>query len=563
MSWTDLSFTIKGDTGPTGPAGPGTISSVGAPDVTTGVIGQFYYDTSTGYLYGPKQSEPGILITAGPEDQWSFYITDDNNGDDTNIRPIQNGIPYPAKNQYIKVVYSGEPPINGTLTLTTGNFTSYDSAFGNIFYSALTDAGEDPGNINIIFQSDGLKETTVLGIINTTSDYAWPLLISGPGSSGTGDTGPTGPSGEASETGATGYTGYTGDTGPSGEASNTGATGDTGDTGYTGYTGDTGPGGEASNTGATGPTGPQGPSYTSYIQYFTRDNLQIYPPVLGVGTDYYYDGYPLPDKTFTFVPSIPFQAGVWIFDVSIASAIIGYNTYRFTVRDITSSAILIETEPFSLSGRMQIPGTCPYHDASGHTITVSLEGVSGGDANPESYSIFYTNYAGVGYSMITTTAYIPGIQGPTGPNSTSICATAYSTSSQTLSANTPVDIRHGVVGFAYGITVSTGASGYFQVPSAGVYKIIPSIQIRPSGSGNIHVWVKVNGINVPNSATYLSLKTGDNQVFTTEILLELNADDQVQIWAQSSINDTLIDDIAGNEVIPAAPGIITNMYKLR
>jgi hypothetical protein len=157
--------------------------------------------------------------------------------------------------------------------------------------------------------------------------------------------------------------------------------------------------------------------------------------------------------------------------------------------------------------------------------------------------------------------------GATGESPTSICATAHSTVSQGLTAGISDNIQHDVVDFAYGITVSTGATGYFEVPSAGVYKIIPSLQLNPTGNGNIHVWLKVNGANVDNTATYLAFKNGEYQVLTTEILLELNANDQVQVWAQSSVTGAVIDYIpAGGAVgntYPAAPGVITNMYKLR
>jgi len=105
------------------------------------------------------------------------------------------------------------------------------------------------------------------------------------------------------------------------------------------------------------------------------------------------------------------------------------------------------------------------------------------------------------------------------------------------------------------------------VPSAGVYKIIPSLQLNPTHPGHIHVWLKVNGTNAANTGTYLAFKTGEYQVFTTEILLELNANDQVQVWAQPSINGSVIQYIAAGGTppndFPAAPGIITNMYKLR
>ena len=81
------------------------------------------------------------------------------------------------------------------------------------------------------------------------------------------------------------------------------------------------------------------------------------------------------------------------------------------------------------------------------------------------------------------------------------------------------------------------------------------------------MWLKVNGGNVPNTATYVAFKSGDFQVLTTEILLELNANDQVQVWAQPSVTGGVIQTIAAGGVAPndypEAPGIITNMYKLR
>jgi hypothetical protein len=172
----------------------------------------------------------------------------------------------------------------------------------------------------------------------------------------------------------------------------------------------------------------------------------------------------------------------------------------------------------------------------------------------------------------TLTAYkytftLLGATGPTGPTNTAICATARSTASQTLSANVSENLQHDVADFAYGISVTTGANGYFQVPSTGIYKIIPSLQVTATGNGDIHVWIKVNGTNVNNTTTYMTFKNGDKHIFTTELLLQLNANDQVQLWVQSSISGGVIEYIAAGGTspnnYPAAPGIITNMYKLR
>ena len=79
-----------------------------------------------------------------------------------------------------------------------------------------------------------------------------------------GATGPQGPAGSSGSGGGTpGPAGPTGATGPAGPAGATGAAGSAGATGATGTTGATGPQGEAGPagaTGATGATGPQGPT---------------------------------------------------------------------------------------------------------------------------------------------------------------------------------------------------------------------------------------------------------------------------------------------------------------
>jgi hypothetical protein len=94
-----------------------------------------------------------------------------------------------------------------------------------------------------------------------------------------------------------------------------------------------------------------------------------------------------------------------------------------------------------------------------------------------------------------------------------------------------------------------------------------SLQLNGTGNGNIHCWIKVNNANVPNTTTYMTFKNGDKNVLTTEILLQLNANDQVQVWAQSPLSGNVIEYIAAGGTspndYPAAPGIITNMYKLR
>lgn len=150
---------------------------------------------------------------------------------------------------------------------------------------------------------------------------------------------------------------------------------------------------------------------------------------------------------------------------------------------------------------------------------------------------------------------------------TGTCATAFSTVDQTLTSGTAANIAHDTVPFSYGITVTTGASAAFVVQSAGIYKIIPSVQILSAGNTSVTIWIKVNGSNVPDSSTLTLFKNGEEGIVTCEYLLSLNAGDSVQVWAIAGAANCLVNYISGAGVppndYPAAPGIITNMYRIR
>jgi hypothetical protein len=162
-----------------------------------------------------------------------------------------------------------------------------------------------------------------------------------------------------------------------------------------------------------------------------------------------------------------------------------------------------------------------------------------------------------------------GATGPTGPAATVYTtnyASAFSTADQSFTANVAQNVAHDSVYFSNGITVTTGANSYFKVPSSGIYKIIPSVQMLGSNNGTITLWIKVNGTNVPDSATLTHYKQDDESIITCEYLLDLNANDEVQVWAVATTTTFKIHYISAGGTspnnYPAAPGIITNMYQI-
>lgn len=178
------------------------------PDITTGANGDWYINTTTYTLYGPKKSSWGAGITLGTD----------------------------PKTRTTELTVAGFPGTN------SGGGGGGGTA-GTISIGTVTTG--DPGSSASV-TNVGTAENAILNFVIPRGNT---------GATGAaGATGATGATGPAGPTGATGPAGPQGDTGPQGPAGATGAQGPKGDTG------DPGPAGDTGATGATGATGPAGPT---------------------------------------------------------------------------------------------------------------------------------------------------------------------------------------------------------------------------------------------------------------------------------------------------------------
>ena len=108
-----------------------------------------------------------------------------------------------------------------------------------------------------------------------------------------------------------------------------------------------------------------------------------------------------------------------------------------------------------------------------------------------------------------------------------------------------------------------------EVTKAGVWKFAYSVQLDKSSGGTqyVDIWVKVNGTNVPRSAsrTTVAGQAGENFVMC-EYILDLNLNDKIQVYFTSP-DDTMKlayfapSGSAPNEV-PAVPSIIATLVQL-
>jgi len=97
------------------------------------------------------------------------------------------------------------------------------------------------------------------------------------------------------------------------------------------------------------------------------------------------------------------------------------------------------------------------------------------------------------------------------------------------------------------------------VTQTGVYNIQFSAQLDHVGGGNttIYIWIRINGINVPNSATKVVIAgPNDEKVAAWNWVLTLAANDYFEIVWQSPSTGTVLLAEAATGNIPEIPSVI-------
>jgi len=98
-----------------------------------------------------------------------------------------------------------------------------------------------------------------------------------------------------------------------------------------------------------------------------------------------------------------------------------------------------------------------------------------------------------------------------------------------------------------------------QVDTEGVYNFQFSVQLDKTsgGAANFWTWWRVNGVNVPASASQIQIQGNNHEIFgTANILLDLKAGDYVQLmWA---VSDTAVQlqYFPASGPVPEIPSVI-------
>ena len=202
---------------------------------------------------------------------------------------------------------------------------------------------------------------------------------------------------------------------------------------------------------------------------------------------------------------------------------------------------------------------------SGTTMQVLIDYFSGTAIPLSVWSISLTGDVGsTGPTGATGLTGNQGDTGATGPIGTGTYIEAISTTTQSIAASTATPILYDAVPLSNLINpILPFPTSQLQVVNTGIYDILYSAQVLSTSNTDISFHLQVNGIDVPNSASYSALKNNDLIVLTCSFKQALNAGDYIEIVAYSTagtVNIEYIPPIPG--AVPASPGIITNIFRL-
>ena len=115
-----------------------------------------------------------------------------------------------------------------------------------------------------------------------------------------------------------------------------------------------------------------------------------------------------------------------------------------------------------------------------------------------------------------------------------------------------------------GFTHSTVPFTAVRPTSTGTFKVLASIQIdkNTGGTGQVDMWVNVDGVAVPNSATKIQVDKDQELVMTVEWFLELAANQAITVSMYSPADGFRALAVSASSPTPAIPSIILTLVKL-
>jgi hypothetical protein len=141
--------------------------------------------------------------------------------------------------------------------------------------------------------------------------------------------------------------------------------------------------------------------------------------------------------------------------------------------------------------------------------------------------------------------------------------TFYSTITQSGSANVSQSMSYNNTDYASGVSIVNGSQITLQ--NVGVYNIQFSAQLVDTsfGDSTIHIWIKKNGVNVPNSAGRIFLQSDTETLAAWNYVVPATSpNDYYELVWQSTDADARILAATATGNIPAIPSIILTVTQV-
>lgn len=129
------------------------------------------------------------------------------------------------------------------------------------------------------------------------------------------------------------------------------------------------------------------------------------------------------------------------------------------------------------------------------------------------------------------------------------------------SINTPQAITYNATDISNGVFLRTGNSE-IQVDTEGVYNFQFSVQLDKTsgGTANFWIWPRLNGVDVPSSASQVQIQGNDAELFAAaNFFFDLKSGDYVQFMFAVSDVSVELTTIPSSAFHPAVPSIIVTV----
>jgi hypothetical protein len=135
----------------------------------------------------------------------------------------------------------------------------------------------------------------------------------------------------------------------------------------------------------------------------------------------------------------------------------------------------------------------------------------------------------------------------------------YDTTTQTATTiNTATAITFNTTDLSNGVYIGTPTSRIY-VDNEGIYNYDMSFQLDKTSGGadDFYIWFRLNGVDVPNSASYIQIQGNNAEIFSSlNYFFDLKSGDYVEIMFSVSDLSVEVAAFAAAPPVPAIPSII-------